>query len=460
MIKYNKSYIPAYDNDTEACDPEIWAREALELLQENIVSPSLVHRDFEDRIASYGDVVNTRMPTAFVMKRKVDTDDVTIQNAEVTNVPVRLNQHCHTSFLLRDGELSRSLPDLFDTFLTPAVQSIGTGIDQIVLGQVYQFLGNPAGKLGGMDSTNAKTYMLEARQVLNDNKVPMRGRNLIWTSSAETLALQQELFTDVASSGSSAGLIEGTLGRKFGFNNFMCQNMSDVATGNSTKTGAINNSGGYAAGTTALTVDGFTGAVTTGGWLTVAGDARPRRITAHTETSSNTTAITISPALDYAVADNAVVTPYTPGAVNLSGGYAANWIKPIVIDGFTVAPQVGQGVSFGTASAVYSILEASTTSITLDRPLEAAIADNDVVSILPAGGYNFAFDKGAVALVTRPLAPPAPMNGVRAAVVNAYDMAIRVVMTYDGRAQGTLVTLDLLGGIAVLDNERGAVMFS
>lgn len=455
-----KPFVPVFDNDLAAMDPEVWAREALEMLQENIVSPSLVYRDFDATIASYGDVVNTRMPSAFVMKRKIDSDDVTVQNADVTNVPVALNQHCHTSFLLKDGQISRSIQSLFDLFLNPAVRSLGTGMDQILLGQVYQFLGNPAGKLQTMDSTNAKDYILQARQVLNENKVPLAGRNLIWGSSAETFALQQELFTDVASSGSREGLVEGTLGRKFGFNNFMCQNMSEVVTGNTKVTGAINSASGHAAGVTSITVDGLSAAIANGTWFTVAGDMRPRRVTGTTG-GSTPTAIAFTPALDYAVADNAVVTLYTPGAVNLGAGYAAGWIKEIVVDGFSVAPQVGQGITFGTASDIYSVIEVNgTTGITLDRPLAAAIADNAVVGILPPGGYNFGFDRGAVALVTRPLAMPTPMSGVRAAVINAYDMSIRVVMTYDGNKQGTLVTLDLLAGVATLDSDRGCVMYS
>ena len=37
-------------------------------------------------------------------------------------------------------------------------------------------------------------------------------------------------------------------------------------------------------------------------------------------------------------------------------------------------------------------------------------------------------------------------------------MCMRVVMTYDGNKQGTLVTLDTLLGVKVLDKKLGAVM--
>lgn len=78
-------------------------------------------------------------------------------------------------------------------------------------------------------------------------------------------------------------------------------------------TGAINNSGGYSSGATTATVDGITGAITTGDYVTIAGSVTngklvKHRITAHTETSSNTTSITFTPGLGANVIDNAVIT--------------------------------------------------------------------------------------------------------------------------------------------------------
>jgi hypothetical protein len=74
------------------------------------------------------------------------------------------------------------------------------------------------------------------------------------------------------------------------------------------KTGAVNNVAGYATGIATMTVDGFTGAVATGDPFTIAGDTTTYKITAHTETSSNTTSITFTPALTADVVDNAVIT--------------------------------------------------------------------------------------------------------------------------------------------------------
>jgi hypothetical protein len=43
-------------------------------------------------------------------------------------------------------------------------------------------------------------------------------------------------------------------------------------------------------------------------------------------------------------------------------------------------------------------------------------------------------------------------------VINVNGLSMRATITYDGRAQGHLVTLDMLLGLAVLDIHLGAVL--
>lgn len=463
MLRNTRRMRKVYDNSIDPFIPELWAQESLAIMEENMVIGNLVHRDFENVIANYGDVVNTRMPAEFVGKRKGVNDNVTVQNVSAVNVAVPLNQHIHTSFLIRDGEQTKAFADLVRTYLRPAVLSLARMVDQIVLGQAIHYRSNFGGNLLGISSSNAKDYILELREAMNVNKVPVNGRNLILTPSTETAILKNEHFTAADKLGDAGTAIrEASLGRRLGFDIYMCQNASQVTVGNTKITGAINASGGYAAGTTsALVVDGFSQTLESGSWLTIAGDDTPHRIASHTETSSNTTGITLVDGLRRAVVNDAVVTVYHPGNVNLSGGYAAGYDGEIAVDDFAVAPRVGQSVSFGTASPVYTIVGSpTTTSILLDRPLEAAISNDDVVGICPPGNYNFGFYRNALALVVRPLALPMSGTGARAAVMNNGMFSIRVTMTYDGNKQGHLITLDSLAGIKVLDTDAGGIMYA
>lgn len=458
MYKNNKIRFQWYDNSVDMYNPEIWARTSLELLYENMVLGNRVYREFDTAVADEGDVVNTRMPAQFVAKRKTDSDEVTVQDATAVNVPVQLNQHLHTSFTLKDRQMSLGMPILVNDFLAPAVISISQAIDKILSTQVYQFLPNICGHLGGISNTNAKDYMLAARQVAFNNKMPAN-RDLIWTGTSETAALGQDLFVSAEKVGDDGtALREGSLGRKYGFNNFATQNQPEITSAMDTVIGAVDNASGEAAGATDIEVDGFAAAITNGTWFTVAGDDIPHQVTGTTGGATPTN-IEFTPALKRAVADDAVVTIVDPGAVNKSGGYSAGYAKEIVVDGFTLAPQVGQGVSFGSSTAVYGIIDVtSNTGITLDRPLEADIANDATVNLLPAGSYNFGLDRGAIALVNRPLdLAPAEM-GVRCYVASAYGVAIRVTMTYEGRKQGILFTVDTLCGVATLNQARGLVM--
>lgn len=82
---------------------------------------------------------------------------------------------------------------------------------------------------------------------------------------------------------------------------------------NYTKTGAINNVAGYAANATSLIVDGFVGAVETGGTIKIG--VNEYVISSHVETTGNTTTIVIAaPGLIASVVDNEAMTAY--GKVN------------------------------------------------------------------------------------------------------------------------------------------------
>ena len=78
---FAQAWKPVYANDNDSFIPEIWANESLMILQNQMVMGNLVHRDFSDEVASFGDVVNTRRPNDFTSKRKTDADNVTVQDA-------------------------------------------------------------------------------------------------------------------------------------------------------------------------------------------------------------------------------------------------------------------------------------------------------------------------------------------------------------------------------------------
>jgi hypothetical protein len=450
-----------YANNVDPYIPEWWAMETLAILEENMVAAKMVNRDFEKYFNKFGDVVNTRRPGEFVAKRKAKGDAVTVQDATADNVPVRLDQWNHVSFTIDDIEETMSMKKLSDEYARPAAMALARQVDQVVLGQYPRFLPNVAGKLNGVTSSNIKDYVIDLRQVMDDNKAYADGRNVILTSKTEGDMLRPEWFTSADKVGDRGeALRKASLGQKLNFDWWKDINMANVAVGNTTRTFQVNNSTGYPVGTTALTVDTGTGEITVGTWVSI--DGIPYQVSARTGTAP-TTAITLTYGLKRAVANDDAITVYTPGAVNQSvatTGYAQYWAKEIVIDGFTVAPRLGQLVSFGTDTTNrYTIIGVNgTTGITLDRALEAAIADDATVNIGPAGAYNLALHKDAITLAIRGLQPVRNGAGALSTTLNYNGLSLRVTISYDPTYQKHMWTFDFLSGIQVLDTDLGAVL--
>jgi len=448
-----------YTNDVSAYIPQLWAQESLAILYESLVIANLVHRDFSDTVASYGDTINTRRPGKFRAIRRGMSDDVTDQDLAATNVAVKLDQLPHVSFLLRDAEASKAFKDLVTEYLDPAIRGMAKFVDQVVIGQMPQFMANGVGGLGTMSSSNVKSYILAARNKQNVLLSPEEGRNFIWTPNAETQALSLDLFTAAQNVGDGGNaLANAALGRKFGYANYMSQLASSVPAASApTTNGAINYAIGYSVGTTALTVDGFSAAIGANSWITINGI--PYRVASTTGGSTPTVITIAAPGLLYAVANDDVVKVVTPSTV--SGTTAAGYDKAITVVGGT--PAVGQWVTFGSGagtSAVYTIVQVPTsTTIVLDRALEATVSNGDAINYGPAGEYSFAFNRNAISLVTRPLATPMQGIGAQSAVVSYNGLSMRATLSYDTRASGTRVTLDMLMGVKVLDTNQGVPIY-
>lgn len=467
---------PVNDFDTGSVSrnsfvPEQWAQEALMILQSNMVAANLVYRDYSPTIAQYGEVVNTHRPAAFTAARKHDEDDVTVQAAKSETVPVKLDQHLHTTFLIRDGQETRGFVNLRETFLKPAVQSIAQAVDRIILGQVYDFWPR---MVGSLKTAMTKTKIISARELLTQQKAPLDGRNLIITPKLEGDLLTLDDFSHADKYGDNGtALHEGSLGRVLGFNVFTSQNAPSI-TPDSTRLNTsllINNAAGYPAGTVTMTTDGISGgtALTAGMWVSIAGDATPQLVLS---TSGGTTpiSITVTPGLKYAVADNAIITMIYPTTINDASGYAAGFVVDADRTGLTVntwgstllSPRDMQMVSFGATAALnhrYSSFGVNTATETrLNRGLDLVVAQSAAIFQGPPGDFGWAFHPNAVALVTRPLAAAAPGSGALSYVAEYGGVGIRVTIAYDPRAQGHLVTVDLLCGVKTLDRELGCIV--
>lgn len=454
------------NNEISAFIPQRWANAGVKLTVENFVAAASVNQDFNEMFQDYGDVVNTRQPVTLMAYRKGVDDNVRKQSVRAVNIPIPLNQHIHTSFVIKDSERTKAFQELARIYVVPAAQALARKADKIVLSQYVHFLAYQAGVLGGLTSSNAVQYIAEGRGQLNRNNCPDDGsRQIIWGTDADTTLIQNETFVQAHKS-SNGGETQrtGYLGNKFNFHNYMAQNVPQLIGDSTTGTGTMN-AGNLGRGATVLTVTGFAASeVIPGNWITIGG--RVYHVTA--TNNATATQLTLEWGLKVAVgtSDPIVVCD----TANVTESYAAGWDQEIILDngsGGQLATdiQIGQMISFGTSTIKYAVIDftvgATVTRVELDRPLAADLDAATVANLGPTGGgFNMAFHRDCMTLAIRPLASVDPGLGAKCAVMNYGGISVRVTFTYDGDAQGTLCTMDMLCGIKVLDPRLAAVILT
>ncbi len=440
-----KTYSPRGYNSLDSFNPQLWANEGLLQLQNNMIAAGLVYQDFSPIIQSYGDTVNAQRPQDFTAVRKGANDDITLQDANATNVAVVLNHLVHNSFIIRDSERSKAFKDLINVYIVPSARAMAQYVDQVVLGQVFQFLPNAVGDLA---TAPTRGGIVDVRSKMNTLQIPQDGRSLLLSAASEGDVLKIDDFTNAQVIGDNGtALRNASLGKKYGFDILMDQNVPSLGLGNTIV--ALTTSAAAAIGATSIAINAGSAAISNGSFVNIAGDSRPRRVVSSTG-GATPTAFVIDTALTGAVASGAAVTLYTPGVVGTTR--AAGYYGKIDYTG--ADPIVGQLIAFGdsTTTARYSVIAVAGGFITLDRPLEAIITASDKINYGPKGNYNLGLYKNAIALVSRPLALPEDGVGVRGAVVNGGGFSMRWTMGYDMVKQGHICTFDLLMGVKVLDS--------
>lgn len=455
-------------NSLSAALPQFWANFALMSLQELTPAAGVVNRQFAPDVARAGDQVNAYRTDRAYIERKDGVDPNTARDVVLTAVPVKLDQYFYKAFVITDEDEALSIAQLTDLFLMEAVRSIARGIDRAILGRVHAFLreGTPAkraGKLGGMTTSNASDYILEAEEVLTDNLAPMDGlRTAIVHHTVNTKLMGTDVFMRADARGQNPSVLTGEVGTIFNTRVVMSQNVNYVNGALADiQIGAINNTGGYAAGTaSALTVTDPGNDYTAGEYVTIAGNDQPTWIA----TAGSATSITLNEPLKYAVADAAVITHYQH-VTNEATERVAGYKKFMTFTHTAGKPlQVGQLISFGTSSRhTYTIIEVSATTATtstvlLDRPLEATVAASAEAYPGPGGAMCPVLHRDAIAFVSRPMREK--NRGAVSAVASADGIGIRVSMQDELATSGTRVVVDVLAGVSVLDEDLLCVMLA
>jgi hypothetical protein len=442
--------------------PQWWAMDALARMEEQIVLLQYVNRDYEDKLSKYGQVVNVHHEGGFTARRKFQGQNIVRQDPTATGDTVILNQHLHVSIPLDDVDQALAEPNVMMKYTPRAAEAIVNGMEEIITGEVYQFLAQSAGEVG-LDSTDADARVLDLREFFQRENIRNQNRILSVGPGTDKLLLETPRFVEyqqVGDASAAAALRRGILGSIRGFQVAESTFTPEIAAGQTTILGAVANAGGYLAGNTVLTVDGFVGAVVNGSWCLIEGDNLPRRITAAVGTPC--TQITISPALVRNVLDDAVITVMETGTVDhpTAGTYPYQWADVVGIAGLSENPHVGQGITFGNSATAYMIMavDGVAGTVLLNRPLDDEVAHGATAALIPYGNFNLALIPDAITFVNRPLAPA--QFSVSSAYVAANGLSLRVTFAYNPDLMVTTATFDTLCAVKTLNRAFGAVFIS
>jgi len=113
--------------------------------------------------------------------------------------------------------------------LQEAAKSLGNDIDRSLLGlykQAYNYQG-----VAGTTPIASTSDIIQCRNLLNKNLAPVKDRRMVLNPDAESNALSLQAFNLYLNSGTTQTQTEGELGRKFGFDFYMDQNILSHTAG-------------------------------------------------------------------------------------------------------------------------------------------------------------------------------------------------------------------------------------
>lgn len=203
--------------------PSIVAKEALMVLQSNLVMADLVHRDYADEFVSVGDTISVRKPAKFTAKNF--TGHTSAQEATEESVQVKMDRFRDVTVHVTSKEMSLDIKSFSEQVITPAMQAIAQAVDEDLLAVAVAKAG--ATVAGHANATNLADIADLAKQ-LDLNKVPMQNRRLVMHPTHKYRYALTDNLSKVSYAGDNMTLRDALLGRVYSLDTYMDQNAPDT----------------------------------------------------------------------------------------------------------------------------------------------------------------------------------------------------------------------------------------
>ena len=243
-------------------------------LRGTCVMPRLVNSDYSNFAAQQGASIDVPIPSA--IKAQAVTPGATSQDTgdiSPVSATIKLDRWMEAPFYLTDKDLMEANRGVIPMQASEAVKAIANDVNATLLGlgrKFYGIVGTP-----GTTPFSTVVDATNARKVLNRQLAPVNDRRIVLDPDAEAAALGLSGFADVSKSGDARPIIDGTIGRKYGFDWAMDQQVPSFEASVMTE-GALTVNGANEAGAQVVSLTKATNAagLKEGDILTIAGDAQ------------------------------------------------------------------------------------------------------------------------------------------------------------------------------------------
>jgi len=289
--------------------------------------PRLVNTDYSNTPANQGDTVNVYIPSAATVS-DVAPSAAPIQGGDSAPIkaPIALNRWRRSGFFLTDKQQEEIVGGVQSAQTREHVKALAQDINAFIFAQYTKVYGY-VGLAGTTPFVSAVTAATDARATLNRQMAPLDDRRIVLDVNAEANALGLAAFNAQYSTGQNSAIIEGTLGRKLGFDWAMDQQVpthpavaltAGAATANGVQAIGVGSTDGGRTGTLSIAKATNVAPLLAGDIISIAGDAQTYVVNTGVSLIVGNTSVSISPALQKPTLGGDVITLRAAHVVNLA----------------------------------------------------------------------------------------------------------------------------------------------
>lgn len=203
--------------------PQIIAQEALAILRNQLIFAELVHTDYANEFVKVGDTITVRKPAELIAKDF--SGSISSQDLTESGVTVKLDKFKDVSVAITSQQASLELRDFARQVIEPAMVALAQQIDEDLANFIYEK--SSGSVLASSASPTSLADIAEVGKKLDIAKAPLQERHLVLSPEHKYRYALTEILTKVNFAGSNETLREALLGKVYGMQTYMNQNLPE-----------------------------------------------------------------------------------------------------------------------------------------------------------------------------------------------------------------------------------------